>query len=84
MGGTAASAARDTARSRSNSPIHRNQRTAIVNKDPFNNDFFKQHSRMMTRTTSTFLGIWLVWALVCLAGAAGLVYVAIHFISKFW
>jgi len=54
------------------------------NNDPFNNDFFKSHNKMMARTTSTFLGIWLVWALVCLAGAAGLVYVAIHFISKFW
>jgi hypothetical protein len=52
--------------------------------DPFNNDFFKSHNKMMVRTTSAFLGIWLVWALVCLAGAAGLVYVAIHFISKFW
>lgn len=27
---------------------------------------------------------WLLWACVCLAGAGALVYVAWHFISKFW
>jgi hypothetical protein len=62
-----------------------------MNRDPFDNDFFKNHnkrfeqnSKLVTRGATAFLGIWLVWALVCLAGAAGLVYVLIHFISKFW
>jgi hypothetical protein len=31
-----------------------------------------------------FFALWLGWALVCLVGGAALVYVAIHFISKFW
>ena len=55
-----------------------------MNRDPFDNDFFKSHSNMVARTTSTFIGIWLVWALVCLAGAGAVFYVAWHFISKFW
>jgi hypothetical protein len=28
--------------------------------------------------------VWLLWAAVYLAGMVGLVYVAWHFISKFW
>lgn len=45
-----------------------------------------------TRPTGNFLFggmtvfglIWLLWVLLCAVGAIGLVYVAWHFISKFW
>lgn len=59
-----------------------------MNQFPFNNrDFdrnFASHQKLVKRSLGGFLAIWLVWACICLAGAAGLVYVAIHFISKFW
>ena len=32
----------------------------------------------------TFITIWIVWAIICLCGAVGIVYVAAHFLSKFW
>lgn len=31
-----------------------------------------------------FFALWCVWAVVCLCGLAGLVWAAIHFISKYW
>lgn len=45
---------------------------------------FKSHSDLMVKSASVFGVVWLLWALACLAGTGALVYVAWHFISKFW
>ena len=36
------------------------------------------------RLFTGFLIVWVMYALACLAGVIGIVYVAIHFISKYW
>lgn len=55
---------------------------------PFNNgDFDRNFAKMQKRQTSLFrfaFGAWLAWGLICLSGAGFLLYVAWHFISKFW
>jgi hypothetical protein len=51
------------------------------------NDFdkrFKAHQSLMVKGASVFGLVWVLWALACLAGSCALVYVAWHFISKFW
>lgn len=79
-----------TERSRrsSHSPAIEPQGQQAVNQFPFNNrDFDRTFSRMQKQQSSLFrfaFGAWLVWGLICLAGAAGVVYVAIHFLSKVW
>jgi hypothetical protein len=45
---------------------------------------FKAHQSLMVKGASIFGLVWVLWALVCLAGTGALVYVAWHFISKFW
>jgi Flp pilus assembly protein TadB len=47
----------------------------------------QKHDRtagLIVKGAGLFGVVWLLWALVCLAGAGALVYVAWHFISKFW
>jgi len=44
------------------------------------NDPFKS----MAKFFGLFFGIWIVWILICLTAIAGLVWVAIHFIQKYW
>lgn len=48
----------------------------------FNKAWSKQDA--MTKTLSLFFKLWFVWAFMCLVGAAGLVYVVIHFLAKLW
>lgn len=43
-----------------------------------------QTASLIGKSAAAFGLVWLVWAAVCLAGTAGLVYVAWHFVSKFW
>jgi len=31
-----------------------------------------------------FFGIWVLWMLFCLAVLGGVIYVAVHFIQKYW
>lgn len=47
-------------------------------------DNFKRHQSLMAKGITAFGIVWVLWALVCLAGTGALVYVAWHFISKFW
>lgn len=49
----------------------------------FNNDepdLFKS----MTKFFGVFFGIWIAWVRVCLTAIAGLIWVAVHFIQKYW
>jgi len=51
------------------------------------NDFdkrFKSHQSLVTKGIGAFFIVWVLAALASLAGAVALVYVAWHFISKFW
>lgn len=54
-----------------------------MNHDDFDKRF-RSHSNLVGRGITAFGIVWLAWACVCLAGAAGLAYVAWHFVSKFW
>jgi hypothetical protein len=45
---------------------------------------FKAHQSLMVKGASVFGVVWVLWACAWLAGTIGLVYVAWHFISKFW
>ncbi len=33
---------------------------------------------------SQFKGLFFVWLIICLAGMVGGIYVAVHFIQKYW
>ena len=44
----------------------------------------KAHQSLMTKGIVAFGFVWVLWACLCLAGAAGLVYVVLHFALKFW
>jgi hypothetical protein len=39
---------------------------------------------MVVKGITAFGVVWLLWACAYLAAVIGLVYVAVHFISKFW
>ncbi len=39
---------------------------------------------LIVKGAGVFGIVWVLWACVCLAGVAGLGYVAWHFIAKFW
>lgn len=45
---------------------------------------FEKHRNQMDSTMKVFGWAWLIWALVCLSSFVGIVYVLMHFISKFW
>ena len=66
--------------------------------DPDSDDFDRQVESLF-KTTQTqqvgllqmfrnffgaFFVIWLVWALIVLTAIGGIVWVAVHFISKYW
>lgn len=38
----------------------------------------------MSKGMKVFGVVWVLWACICLAGMAGLVYVTLHFLTKFW
>lgn len=44
----------------------------------------KAHHSLMAKGVSAFLVVWVLAFIVGAAGTLGLVYVAWHFISKFW
>jgi len=51
------------------------------------NDFdkrFKAHQSLMAKGITVFWFIWFLAACAGLAGSIALVYVAIHFLAKFW
>lgn len=49
---------------------------------------FKKHSDKLRlkflQYCNVFALAWVLWALFCLSLLAGAIYVAVHFISKFW
>lgn len=48
------------------------------------NKRFERNQSLMAKGMTAFGVIWVLWALACLAGTGALVYVAWHFIQKFW
>lgn len=44
----------------------------------------KAHNSLMAKGVSAFLVVWVLAACASLAGVIALVYVALHFIAKFW
>lgn len=46
----------------------------------FDRDFDKTFSRI----TKGAIIAWITWALICLGLAVGVIYVAVHFIAKYW
>lgn len=61
----------------------------LYGNDPeqFGKDLFKAHkqaTRGIFGIFGAFFAVWLVWALISIALLGGVVYVAWHFISKFW
>lgn len=59
-----------------------------MNQDLFDyGDFgrqFNQTQKLVTRSFKTAFALWVLWMLFCLCALAGIVYVAIHFIQKYW
>lgn len=59
-----------------------------MNQDLFDNgDFERQFNRtqkLVTRGFKVAFLAWILWALFCLCALAGVIYVAIHFIQKYW
>jgi len=51
------------------------------------NDFdkrLKAHQSLMTKSISAFFIVWILAACASVAGVIALVYVAAHFLAKFW
>jgi len=51
------------------------------------NDFdkrLKAHQNLMTKSISAFFIVWILAACASVAGVIALVYVAAHFLAKFW
>lgn len=60
-----------------------------MNRNLFDNDgdFERQFARtekLVTRGFKAAFILWILWALFCLCALAGVICVAIHFISKYW
>lgn len=44
----------------------------------------KSDATKIVVATFSVLGIWLLYILACLAAAIGVIWVAVHFIHKYW
>ena len=61
----------------------------LFGNDPeqFGRDLFKTHkqnTRGVFSIFKAFFALWIIWAIFCLCALVGIIYVAWHFISKFW
>jgi hypothetical protein len=63
----------------------------FTNPEKTASDLFAKHEARMDRRVNTVERLfkfgfiaWCVWAVFCLCALGGLVYAAIHFITKYW
>lgn len=47
-------------------------------------DFDRNFDKNFNRLAKGAIIAWVTWALICLAFVVGVVYIAIHFIAKYW
>ena len=59
-----------------------NMSNRLFSKYPKNS--LDEHFKAMFVALGAFFLVWIVWAVICLATLGGIIWVAWHFISKYW